>query len=57
MGRLATNLDQEFQARRTARGSEITRLEKGRYSTAFLFAMSLCSCALAGCLLIFVIGR
>jgi hypothetical protein len=42
MGRLATNLGQEFQARRTVRGSEITRLEQGRYTTAFLFAMSLC---------------
>jgi uncharacterized protein (DUF2249 family) len=57
VGKFSANLDQEFHVRRTARRNEITRLEKGRYNTAYLFAMSLCSCALGAFVLIYVIAR
>ncbi|MEA2841126.1 MAG: hypothetical protein QOF41_2456 [Methylobacteriaceae bacterium] len=57
MGKFSTSLDQEFHARQIARRNEITRLDKGRYNTAYLFAMSLCSCALGAVVLIYVIAR
>jgi hypothetical protein len=57
VGKFSTNLDQEFHAGRIARRNEITRLEKGRYNTAYLFAMSLCSCALGVFVLLYVIAR
>jgi hypothetical protein len=57
MPRLTTNLDQGFQIGRQIRGSEITRLDTGRYSTAFLFAMSLSACVLASVVLIYALGH
>jgi hypothetical protein len=57
VGKFTTSLDQEFRARREARRNEITRLEKGRYTTAYLFAMSLSSCALGAVVLIYVMTR
>jgi hypothetical protein len=57
VGKFSTNLDQEFHARRVARRNEITRLDKGRYNTAYLFAMSLCSCALGAVVLLYAIAR
>jgi hypothetical protein len=57
VGKFTANLDQEFHARRTVRRPEITRLEKGRYNAVYVFAMSLCSCALASLVLAYVIAR
>jgi hypothetical protein len=57
VGKFTTSLDREFRATRVARRNEITRLEKGRYTTAYLFAMSLSSCALGAVVLIYVITR
>ena len=51
------NLKQEFRANRAADLRGVTRLEESRQGPSFLFLMTLCACALAGFVLVYLILR
>jgi hypothetical protein len=57
MSRFRHKLDQAFQANRAAELRAITKLEEGRYGPGFMFSMTLCACALAGFVLVYIVFR
>jgi hypothetical protein len=42
---------------RAAELRAITKLEEGRYGPGFMFSMTLCACALAGFVLVYIVFR
>jgi len=50
-------LNQEFRANRAADLRAVTRLEESRHGPGYLFLMTLCACALASFVLVYIILR
>ena len=57
MSGLHPHLNQEFRANRAADLRAVTRLEESHHGPAYLFLMTLCACALAGFVLVYIILR